>query len=588
MAKSRLGNVFIVSCILFCFYIASMTVMGGVYPFMAAANGVAFALFILYFVLYVVDYTGKAKIDGRLLIVLAVAFVSTVLIEEAFIFGIGLPYPQGLMLRGIVVYGLLFAIVVFLVSLGQFARRHSNALFYIMLAAAIAIIVVMLGGKILIKGIIPSDEVFLCYKAFGALLSGKDPYSVSFAAQLMSGFLNGSTMSPTNTMSNGIVGVAGYPPLYLLSFAPYYLINHGVRGLSSYMIFEITIFSSILLLVISWCFDISNHGAKVYGLAVILAFFVVMLLSPIIILLAAVLLLAYAKLDKWYSGILLGLAASIQQLSWVLVMLLILWSFRESKRQGFRNMAYAILMFAAINAYFVVLGAHSYITTVFYSVNGNLFPNSMSPVGFLIARFYGVGASSFTAVFYITALLSALVFVYLDVKELAGLFTMLPFALLGHGQASYYLFFMTFELVCVYSFKKRGSKKPVPYRNMLPYAMVLAIILLFSVAYTSHIGYESDMGLHAFWYNVSASGNYVVYNAHFEANGNVGMLYVYFTSYSPNNGTLVYLLSNATELHVVAGASSISARLPLDNSAYTCTVFDADYSYTCPVAKLNG
>ena len=586
MAKSRLGNVFIASCILFCFYIASMTVIGGVYPFMAAADGVAFALFILYFALYVVDYTGKAKINRRLLFVLAVAFISIVLIEEAFIFGIGLPYLQGLMLRGLVMYVLLFAIVVFLISIGQLARRHSNALFYIMLASAIAIIVVMLGGRIMIKGIIPNDEVFLCYKAFGALLSGKDPYAVSFAAQLMSGFLNGSTLNPTYTMNNGVVGVAGYPPLYLLSFAPYYLINHGVRGLSSYMILEITVFSSILLLVISWCFDISNHGAMVYGLAVILAFFVFMLLSPMVILLAAVLLLAYAKLDRWYGGILLGLAASIQQLSWMLVVLLILWSFRESKRAGIRNAAYAILTFAAISAYFIVLGAHSYIATVFYSVNGNLFPNSMSPIGFMIARFYGVGASSFTAVFYITALLSALVFVYLDVKELAGLFAMLPFAFLGHGQASYYLFFMAFELVCVYSFKKRSSKKPLPYGNLLPYAMALAVILMLSVIYASHIGYESNMGLHAFRYNLSASGNYITYNANFEVRGTANALYVYFTSYSPDNGTLIYLLPNATELHVIGGASSMSVKLPSGNSAYACTIFDANHSYACPTARL--
>lgn len=586
MAARRLSNVFIAVCVLFCFYVLSISLFGNVFRFMAVANAIAFVLFLLYFVTYSVDYTGKAKVDKRVIMALAVMFVATVLSEEAFILGITLPYSQGFMLEGTFLYVLLLTIAVYLISAGQFAKKYNKKLYYVMLAAAIAIVLVMLASKITLKGIIPNDEVFLGYKAAGVLISGKNPYTASFVQQLESNILSGNVSSSTATMENTIDGKTSYPPLYILSFVPYYLMNNWVRGLSQYIILEIAAFTALLLLVIAWCIGLNRHGKLVYGFAIIFAFFVSHILSTVLILLLAVLIIAYVKLDKWYAGIMLGIAASMQQLSWVLVLFLMLWSFRESKKTGFRNLSYAMLTFMAINIYFIALGPYSYFGAVFFPVSGRLFPNSASQLGFLLAE-YGIRASSFSAIFYISMAVSAMLFIYVDVKELAGLFAMLPFALLGFGQASYYLFFLAFAIAGLYAFKKRGARKPVPFRNALPYAMAIAVILVASLAYASHVSYEHNVGLHAFEYNTTVSGNHTVYNASFSTKGNVHTLYVFFVVYSGYTGVSSYgPASNFTTINVNNGSASMSVKIPEGNSAYTCVIYNANYLYICPTARV--
>lgn len=406
----------------------------------------------------------------------------------------------------------LFLPVIFLMFFGLFLNRHRyRKASYVLFAVAIALVIFYFFSGMVFHHYKIDDEELILWLSSKSLVSGTNPYSVSFAQQLFINSSNSTINSPSITTGNRIIGTLNYPSLFLLSFLPFYLSSQPL--FSNLVNFDLEVQEMVFLLFVLAIISLSLKDEflkkPVYSIIIFVTVVMAYLSSIEIFLMFALLLLAYVKLGSRYSWLLLGLCASLQEQLWFPVALLLIYSANNyGIKQGLRDLVGAGLVFVALNAYFIAGSSGSFFSSLFSPISQLLFPQNASPAGFLLVTNYPMPLGSYETLFLLSMVALAIGFVYSNEKRLVGLFGMVPFIFLSHSIPIYYTFFTGFTIVTLFV-KSDGRKLGVLtkwFRRRRHLAIwLIAVIVVASAAfvYLSHAAYVKNFNL-----TVSSTGLY--------------------------------------------------------------------------------
>jgi len=218
-------------------------------------------------------------------------------------------------------------------------------------------------------------------------------------------------------------------------------------------------------------------------------------------LMLALIILAYTQMDSKYSWLWLGLCLSIQEQLWLPVAFLLAYSLNNHGiRRCIVNIAGSTAVFVIINAYFIAINPLAYFRAVFAPLNLWIMPFNPSPFAFFLLSSFQVPMQTYTILFELLVVLLAIIFLYLNKKELIPIFSLIPFLALTHVLVSYYAFFLFFMFFALSVEQKksegivekllRGRAKPFFFAFVI---LLIAVILL--TVTSAHASYERNFGI---------------------------------------------------------------------------------------------
>jgi hypothetical protein len=344
------------------------------------------------------------------------------------------------------------------------------------------------------------DEELMKFESVKMLLNGTNPYSASISPLLYKYI---GSIGSTITTTNGVIGVMDYPALFFLAFVPFYFAASPVIGNLNniFMPLQSCVFMFILVATIALSLEKKYLSVPNLGLLTLFMFAILDISSITTYLMLALMILAYTRIESKYAWIILGICASIQEELWLPVLLLLVYSAnRQGIKKALMNAAGALVIFLAINFYFIVINPAVYYNSVFATLNQPMMPFSPAPFAFFFLKEYQIPLSAFTKIFEILSVLIVFVFAYLNEKRLVFIFSFIPFLMLTHTLVSYYTFFL---FLMFFSFLLEEKKGPVgvvekqlkKYKPIFFLGVVLLVALIVFVAVSSHSSYERNFGI---------------------------------------------------------------------------------------------
>jgi|GEM_PF-1065835 hypothetical protein len=432
----------------------------------------------------------------------------------------------------------IFLILFFLTfSIGIFARKGKYRVFgYVFMILAILVFLIPY-YTILKTQITVSDEVFINFFDVRPLLHGVNPYSLDIANLIVSNFTSGNVGTPTFMMTNQVVGKFVYPALSLFVSVPFYLLSsRASHAFSLATKLQIGVFLSFLFVVIA------RYACKDYYRRPIftIAFFSVLILnelsSGVDLLMLALLILAYVKLESKYSWLLLGLCASLQELIWFPVLLLVFYSINNyGWKKGLGDALGALLVFLLLNSYFIIIGPSVFIHAL-ASPLGNILPDSGGPLGYLVTVVYGGTFRAAAVLMIATMLLGCLALLYTNNKKLIAPLSMLPLVFITRPILVYTGFFVALLFVTYFLKEKKPTGRGLignwlQDNKLVLYALTL-LILVSSAGFVlySHYQYSKAFSLSVTNEKLSLNNSTgvesytAVINYHNLANGTLSLL----------------------------------------------------------------
>ncbi|MGC9157059.1 MAG: hypothetical protein ACP5GD_02665 [Candidatus Micrarchaeia archaeon] len=364
----------------------------------------------------------------------------------------------------------------FMLSLAAYFAKKNKSAFAVLLFSAFVVIMLLFGTMLVLKGMGEDDEMFIVVKATQLLLRGVNPYAVSFSSQLLS---NSSRFLPTVSLQNTILGNLQYPPLFLLAYAPFYIISHGNAEASFLVSYGFYLFFFLATL-----FLVRKSSRSLAPLSLPFAFVVavsIVLVSAVMdMLLVAVLLLAYSKLESKYAWLFIGVAISLQELLWVPVMFMLVYLANEKGvKHAAKQFAGAIGVFLAISAWFIASKPGAFFASMFMPLYQPL-PSNTSPIGFALIKLLGVDVSVYPLLFGLYLLVFSLLLLYHNRKPMVFLFSMLVFLLFDRSIVTYYTMFgvlFAFALFEAEEKRKKGILTKAIRKNKRDFFIIVALIV---------------------------------------------------------------------------------------------------------------
>ncbi|MGC8547484.1 MAG: hypothetical protein ACP5MC_00570 [Candidatus Micrarchaeia archaeon] len=442
------------------------------------------ATFILYSYLFAIGFRKGKMLNalfafGILLFAIS-AYASTAAIQFA------VTMTNMLMLLSL---SLLFLVpTMFIVSIGTYFYTESKKFAFALFCIALVLSSLYFLTGIVYKGIMADDETLISEYATQELLHGVNPYGISFSKQL---FYSSSKGTLTISTSSTILGNLQYPPMFLLSFAAIYLIGSAIHATKStiyLLMLDIYLFAMLLII-----FSVRERR---YRLKPSLPFFTILALSVMItsafqdLLIIALLIAAYEKLDSKYAWVFIGLAAAMQELVWIPILLLLAYlALEKGLGRALMQAGLALLLFLAISFWFIVTKPAAFGAALFAPLSNPL-PSGVSAFGYALLRDYGITLSAYPLLFA-SAILICLLLLYLSrSKQLIPLLSMLPFLVLDHSLITYYIMLGTWFAFALFLGKEQKAKTSA--RSFWRYAALSGIaLILVSDAALVGISHES-------------------------------------------------------------------------------------------------
>ncbi|MDE1865505.1 MAG: DUF2029 domain-containing protein [Candidatus Micrarchaeota archaeon] len=588
---------------------------GIIFTGVAALSAVSVIIFMVQCLLFDRSDGGRTV---QLLLTAAVGALTLIEILVLYFMGY-MPLQYVPVLRNIAMYSFLTAACLVPMTVGfmillRFRKRGLKILGAILVGFAVfAIALFFLSGSFMKVGV--NDAAFTTYYADRALLSGHDPYSGSLNAGLYTALENRTINSVTFSTDGKIGGrTVAYPPLYLLLVAPFAAASGTLEGFSVALLYQEVAFALVLLAVVGYLG--ARSGSKrnaIIALCLILPFIFFTLISFVDMVMIAALLVAFFFPDRWYFGAALAVAASMQQLAWMPVILLLVYDFARSKpRKVARDIAIFGIATLAINIYPIVADGRSYVSTLLGNIgSGSVLPTSLSPIGTLLIRYLDIPLPYFHYLFYIGVGASLVLFLVLGRRRNFAILSLVPFLLLDFGRIEYYaVFIITAVVVAALEVpSKRSKESPALDGRIACLAIVVLGLAAIFVIALGHARYSSSFGVTVSGASATQDGN-LSYSGNFSSGNFAGPLRVLLYTFS-GNGTLTGVsLTNYTigiygpggaEVKMVSGpgipdnkvavARSGPARLTIsqynDTGIYAeCVIYSITDFYICPPSRV--
>ncbi len=500
------------------------------------------------FIYLYVSYLGKLR--NKLLIFITAFIVLCWLISLFFIYSVGfnlqtVSYEISFIVFDIFTISVLYIIISFGVNIKRnkiFNKYCGMVALLIIFAAVIFVWYAYFPNHIFIP--VLDDEEFLSVNAISALFSGSNPYVMNIGSKELydSMYVSNSITGYTLTTNNTIVGVMAYPPMFFLSMVPFYIVTHYFLETTPQagFAYALGVFLFVLFLLIAYFIDRKFLMKPNYVIVLILIFGFFVISASVDVLMFILLLIAYVKIESKYSFILLGLAASFQELLWVPVILFLVYILNN---KGLKKGSFAVIgtiaVFFAISGYFIFLSPSAYFNAVFKPLNSNILPNIWGPFGYALLNFYPIQLQSFSLLFYFAVGASVILILYTNKKQLIGLLSVFPLAFLYRGVSDYYLFFITFTLITLFMYNENDDvnynsrllfKKSRMRKILLVFLALIVVLAAFYIIF-EHNAYVNETDVN-------------VYNGILE-NYNKSTYYSATLSYNFTKPTNIYVMAFA-------------------------------------------
>ncbi|MEM3241233.1 MAG: hypothetical protein QXV13_02150 [Candidatus Micrarchaeaceae archaeon] len=463
--------------------------------------------------------------------------------------------------------------VAFLISMGTYIYKKNRSAALAILAIALLLIFMYYATTLIFRGFGFDDEMFIAVQSIKELEHGINPYGVSFARLI---YYNRTVFVPTISTTNKILGTLQYPPLFLISFLPFYLLSgKSIESISTVgFAVSYAAYLFVLLLVI---FLVRKRRDR---LRPSLAFFSVLAISVILfsaiqdLLLIALLIIAYEKIDSEYAWVFLGLCASLQELAWIPVLLFIAYiTLNKGMLASIKQLGLSLLLFLAISSWFIATKPHAFLFSLLEPL-GNPMPSATSPFGFALLK-AGVTLGAYTLIFAAVLMISVLLLALHNEKKLIPLLSMLPFMFLDHSIITYYTIFGLVFAYAVFMSKEnrhvqsRYAKFFRAHAYVLEIAIAVIIIATALVIFGAHISYVQGFDINpsnATLSSVAISNNSAASTFSEElsydnlANSTV---YMYFITKPVSGGAAVVGLLNETV---------INSNMNVSCASYACRI----------------
>lgn len=505
-------------------------------------------------------------------------------------------------------------------------RRRIKILAMVMLIAAIAFILIESFAPPFHGALALDDEEFTGIMSAQAFISGQNPYLLSFAPQMYNYAVNGHPgIGLTTYTNNSFVSVLVYPALYFLINVPFmllpgHLINLPYGGIGIYA----PLFTLLLYFVVSYIIrpDLLKRPPPIIIAFLILATAVYS--SFINTLLLTLMLLAFYFIDSKYVWVLLGIAASFQQMLWVPAILFAVYSFRSHGiRRGASNILGIAVIFLAINGYFIIANPHAFLSNVLVPSSGSILPNSTAIFGYPVLYIYHTLLNPATVLFLASIAGVIILYAYFNEKYLIFFFSLVPLLFLYRSIIPYLNFFMPLTVISLYiANRKTGSKSPRRDRSLSRHITayraatisVLSILVILSAipVYQSHIQY-GKAGISVGAVKVQQESNTIVYNFSIYYSNPITRnvsIFVFYNSHgklqqlfhgehnitaTPPFAVQKSQIANSINpdfllLNSSSGRINVSASIPSNSvasvSKVVCELYSGDFYYFCPVATV--
>ena len=500
------------------------------------------------FIYLYISYLGKLR--NKLLIFITAFIALCWLISLFFIYSVGfnletVSYEISFIVFDIFTISVLYIIISFGVNIkrNEIFNKYSGMFALLIIFAAMIFVWFAYFPNHIFTPVL-DDEEFLSVNAISALFSGSNPYVMNIGSKELydSMYVSNSITGYTLTTNNTIVGVMDYPPMFFLSMVPFYIVTHYFLETTPQAAFAyaLGVFLFVLFLLIAYFIDRKFLMKPNYVIVLILIFGFFVISASVDVLMFILLLIAYVKIESKYSFILLGLAASFQELLWVPVILFLVYILNnKGLKKGSFAVIGTIVVFFAISSYFIFLSPSAYFNAVFKPLNSNILPNIWGPFGYALLNFYPIQLQSFSLLFYFAVGASVILILYTNKKQLIGLLSVVPLAFLYKGVSDYYLFFIAFTLITLFMYNKNDDvnynskllfKKSKMRKILLVFLALIVVLAAFYIIF-EHNAYVNETDVN-------------VYNGILE-NYNKSTYYSATLSYNFTKPTNVYVMAFA-------------------------------------------
>ena len=496
-----------------------------------------FTLFILYTFLL---FFSKSRLKNLILIIIA-----ALLIIQA----LSLPYSIILKkafaaLQQFLIWFFFYIPILFLVFFGMYLfkmkpfrqARLISTLFFLVAATLL-----FYYNFVLIISWHMDDEMFIQLLSSKQILNLQNPYESNYSSLL---FENLSNFGITATTENKFIGVLDYPALFPIVGIPFIILPIKIQTMLKLQVF---LFLYLLFLTIGYLAkkeEITKPSFLILT-GILVSLFV--LSSSIQALMLLLILIAYSKSSTRYGWLFLGLAASIQEMLWLPVLLLILYTFSSfGFKKGVKELSLTLLVFLIINGPFILLSPYKFLHNIILPATSYIIPDSYGLAGYLITIFYPTGLHAYSLVPSAFIISSILLMLYLNDKRLVFIISIIPFLFLAHGIATYYLFFVGAFLISLGLEYKAGRDRISSYKKPILYALLIILIATTTYVFFAHNKYESNFYIKTLNQSYVIANNTLFYNLTLSYKANIPTLTTLLSIY---NGTVFLYGINEGIIH---------------------------------------
>jgi len=231
--------------------------------------------------------------------------------------------------------------------------------------------------------------------------------------------------------TNQILSTLQYPPLFVLSFIPFYLIQPTFTGITATdFTTEAVVYLFILILVVAFAQYKKQSIAPNMVLILATVFVILNIASTTDFLIIALLLLAYMFIEKKYAWLFLGLCLAMQELLWLPVILMLAYLANEKGiKAGIYNAVLAVAVFLVISAPFIIAKPLVFFKSILLPLSKPL-PSGVPVFGFMLLRSYPILMNTYPIIFGVAIIIGIIILLYEDKKELIGFFSYFAFLVL--------------------------------------------------------------------------------------------------------------------------------------------------------------
>jgi len=342
-----------------------------------------------------------------------------------------------------------------------------------------------------------------------------------------------SNFGITATTENKIIGVLDYPALFTIIGIPFIILPIKIGLILKLQVF---IFLYLLFLTIGYLAKKEETAKPSFLILTGILVSLFVLSSSMQALMLLLSLIAYSKSGTRYGWLFLGLAASIQEMLWLPVLLLISYTFSSfGFKKGVKELSLTLIVFLIINGPFILLSPYQFLHNVILPATSYIIPDSYGLAGYLITIFYPTGLSAYSLVPSVFIIFSILLMLYINDKRLVFIISIIPFLFLAHGLATYYLFFIGAFLISLGLEYKAGRDRISSYKKLILYALIIILIATAIYVFFAHNAYESNFYIKTLNQSYAIANNTLLYNLTLSYKANIPAL---TTALSIYNGSV--------------------------------------------------